>query len=283
MQVIGTDFDDTFLIDPGAQGWIQIRPGEGEDEIRIEGTTGTVRLDYSDQNDSIFANLKFGIIVDGGQGFDVDRITGSGAVTQLRGTDFDDTIYGGNADETFILRQGDDFVSGGQGIDTVRYDRSGVEAVTVDLGFGTATGIWNGQAFSDTLRNIENVRGSRTENDTLRGSTKDNVIDGRGGNDLIQGKAGNDILFGGDGFDRFLFKDNDGDDYIGDFDALNDREKINLRQVTEITNFADLMANHVSEASGPGFQQTYISDGVGLNITLDGVALADLNAGDFIF
>ena len=48
------------------------------------------------------------------------------------------------------------------GTDLSRYDRSGADDVQVDLAAETATRIWNGVSFTDTLRNIENIRGSRT-------------------------------------------------------------------------------------------------------------------------
>ncbi|MEY8831101.1 calcium-binding protein [Sedimentitalea sp. XS_ASV28] len=289
MGLNGTAYDDTFLIDPGAQGWIQIRPGEGEDLIQIEGTAGTVRLDYSDQTDGIFANLKFGTVIDGSPGFVIDRIVGEGHVSELRATDHDDIIYGGREDETFILRQGDDFVSGGGGVDTVRYDRSGVEAVNVNLGQRSATGIWNGEEFTHTLKNIENIRGSRSDNDRLIGSNKDNQIDGRGGADFIQGKRGDDVLIGGGGNDKFIFRNNDGDDVIVDFNTASNAEKINLRGVSAITSFNDLRANHLTEVSveldgSPSPVPTaFIDDGAGLTILLQGVRMADLDSGDFIF
>ena len=283
MGIDGTAFADTFLIDAGEQGWIQIRPGEGADTIKIEGDSGTVRLDYSDQTDGIFANLKFGFVIDGGDGFVVDQIEGSGRVRELRGTDHDDTMYGSKFDDRFILRQGDDFVAGGRGSDTVRYDRSGVDRVVVDLGKETATGTWNGEAFSDTLRSIENVRGSRNDNDKLTGSKADNTLEGRGGNDVLTGKRGNDNLVGGEGDDRFVFRDGDRFDYIRDFEADNNKEKIHLRAVTEITSSSDLITNHMTDTIDANRTVSYINDGADLVITLEGIRIADLDSGDFIF
>ncbi|MDK3074154.1 calcium-binding protein [Sedimentitalea sp. JM2-8] len=283
MQIIGTAYDDVFMIDTAEQGWIQITPGEGEDIIQIEGTAGTVRLDYSDMSDGIFANLKFGTIVDGGAGFSVDRIIGSGEVKQLRATSHDDIIYGGKGDTTFILEQGNDFLAAGRGIDTLRYDRSGVDAITVNLGSGSATGTWNGETFNHTFRGVENLRGSRDGGDKLIGSKADNYINGNGGRDVIEGKGGNDYLLGGSGADRFVFKNNSGNDVIGDFDAANNNEKIVLKGVSEITSFADLTANHMTEFTDGTIKQTYISDGAGVNITLEGILIADLDSGDFVF
>ncbi|MEX0301069.1 MAG: calcium-binding protein, partial [Leisingera sp.] len=154
MQISGTAFDDEFFIDPGEDGWIQIRPGEGNDLIRIEGTEGTVRLDYVDAADGIYANLKLGIVIDGGEPHGRDVIIGDGRLKEFRGSDHDDRIHGSQEDDRIISRQGDDTISGGRGFDTIRYDRSGVDAVDVDLEAGTATGTWRGESFTDSLKNI---------------------------------------------------------------------------------------------------------------------------------
>lgn len=284
------------MIDPGEQGWIQIRPGGGPDLIQVEGTEGTVRLDYSDQTDGIFANLKFGIVNktvhhdSGPPSIYMDTITGNGRVKEVRGTDHDDMIYGSKFDDCITLRQGDEFVAGGRGNDTVRYDRSGVDKVVVDLGKGTATGIWNGEAFTDTLKSIENVRGSRNDNDKLLGSSKNNHTDGKGGNDIITGRSGDDNLVGGAGNDKFVFRNNDGNDFIQDFELSINNEKTNLKAASAITGFYDLMNNHMSETAtffGSGVNHFVMSatidDGAGLNILQNGVLSSDLDRGDFVF
>ncbi|MAU95182.1 MAG: hypothetical protein CMP81_04715, partial [Fulvimarina sp.] len=58
----------------------------------------------------------------------------------------------------------------------------------------------------------------------------------------------------------------------------NDAEKIDLSAVTAITSFADLAANHLTQVGG----NAVITDGFN-TITLNGVNIADLDAGDFIF
>lgn len=299
----GTSGDDLFLVDAGDSGWVSIRPGEGNDEIRIEGN-GIVRLDYADASAGIFANLHFGIVADATPGFGLDRITGSGGVRELRGSDFDDEIFGSDADERFILRQGDDFVAGRGGTDTVRYDRSNVGPIDVDLTQNTATGTWSGNAFTHTLLSIENIRGSRDGADDITGNGKDNQLEGRGGNDTIDGHGGSDVVLGqdgndrldggigddylegGSGFDRFIFRDNSGNDFIGDFDT-NAFEDIVLREVTAITDFTDLQTNHLSEGlrthNDVEALSSIISDGAGMTITIYGVTNAELAADDFIF
>ena len=83
----------------------------------------------------------------------------------------------------------------------MRYDRSGVEALTVDLSTGVASGIWNGLVFTDSLTDIEGVRGTRDEGDVLIGAAADETFWGEGGNDSIAGGQGNDTLRGEAGDD----------------------------------------------------------------------------------
>jgi Ca2+-binding RTX toxin-like protein len=83
--------------------------------------------------------------------------------------------------------------------DTAAYDTAPA-GVTVDLAAGTATG----GAGTDALTSMEDAVGSAF-NDTLTGSTVDNVLDGRGGDDLISGAGTTDFddLLGGSGNDTF--------------------------------------------------------------------------------
>ena len=87
-----------------------------------------------------------------------------------------------------------------------------IRNLEVDLGEGTATGTWNGKAFSYTLSNIEMVRGS-TGNDTLRGNDLGNRLDGGPGDDMLNpGDAdGNadeyDEVEGSTGTDRIVLSE----------------------------------------------------------------------------
>lgn len=201
--IIGTVLNDIYNINPGDNGWMQVRGRAGADTFNISASTGTVRLDYraSDVFGGIHANLKKGKVANDGYG-NSDTITGTGQVNELRATMMDDTIIGSNKDERFILMAGDDSVNGGGGTDMLRYDRSGVDAVNVDLSAGTATGSWLGMSFTHTISAIEDVRGSRDQGDTLVGNAGANMLDGRGGADDLSGKNGADELIGGDGNDN---------------------------------------------------------------------------------
>ncbi|MDP2578745.1 calcium-binding protein [Shimia thalassica] len=203
----GTAFDDVIHATSVEGGFFQVRGLGGDDELhltQVEG--GTLRLDYRGDASGINANLETNVVQDGFGGTD----TLIGSADELRGSMFSDTILGSDADERFILMAGSDTLDGGDGVDLLRYDRSGVEAVTVDLQSGTASGVWRTESFTHTISGIEDVRGSRDDNDmlagngggnNLRGNGGDDTLLGRAGEDTLEGGLGNDSLDGGDGFD----------------------------------------------------------------------------------
>ena len=201
ISVYGTEHADTFNLATSDGGWMGVRGKAGNDAFNISDHEGTIRVDYRGGTTGIVADLAAGTVQDGLGGTDTINGIGNEGRFELRGTDHADLITGSAADERFILRQGNDTLDGGAGFDTLRYDRSGVTAVNVDLEAGTATGSWNGVAFSHSLSNIEGLRGSRDDDDTLAGNASDNYIWGRGGNDTILGRNGDDTLVGEDGND----------------------------------------------------------------------------------
>ncbi|MGX9353396.1 beta strand repeat-containing protein (plasmid) [Shimia sp. W99] len=203
----GTRFDDTYNLTVADNGFASIENSAGNDTITLGASTGTVRLDYRMYEtpvSGVNANLATGTIIDGYGG--TDTVTGIGQVGrfEIRLSDLTDTVLGSGADERFILREGNDTLDAGGGWDVLRYDRGGVDAVNVNLATGVATGTWNGNAFTHTISNVEEVRGSRNDNDTLIGDANDNKFTGNGGDDSLVGNNGNDTLLGGDGNDTLL-------------------------------------------------------------------------------
>ena len=126
------------------------------------------------------------------------------------GTDFDDTIFG-NAQNNVLLGGagndvlhpfgGDDFVDGGDGIDTLLLNGFPLGSL-VDVEAGTASflGVTDGPV--NTFANIENVNGSTVAGDVIRGDANANVLNGLGGDDSLFGGDGDDTLIGGDNVDR---------------------------------------------------------------------------------
>ncbi|MGI3210090.1 beta strand repeat-containing protein [Roseovarius tibetensis] len=193
--IAGTAQADTFNLDPGADQWMQARGGEGADSYDI-GDTGFVRLGFAfigaTQGAEIDLGLSTGQIINDGFG-NTETITGPGTVWEIRGTENGDLITGSGADESFISQQGDDTIDGGGGFDRLRYDRSGVDGITADLAAGQVTGTWNGNAFTDTISNIEHLRGSNGD-DVIGGNATDNQLDGRGGTDTFVHLGGADTI-----------------------------------------------------------------------------------------
>lgn len=75
-------------------------------------------------------------------------------------------------------------------------------------------------------------------NDTLRGEDGDDVMFGGDGDDIIVGGPGDDFMLGEAGADIFVFNDNDGEDWIDDFEVGVD--KIDLRGVAGLSNFSQV-------------------------------------------
>lgn len=298
--VVGTDFNDIFRVTSADGGWLQLRGGGGNDRFVIGESDGAVRLDYINADSGVVAKLNRGRVNDDGMG-GADRIVGQGHVTEIRTGMYDDKVIGSGQNESFILMAGDDTVNGKGGYDRLRYDRSGVDAVEVNLGRGEATGTWRDEAFSHSIRGIEHVRGSREGDDTLLGNRGDNRFDGRGGNDTIKGKGGNDILNGEDGRDKLLggggrdtldggagndlligqkggdtFVFSEGRDKVKGFRGA---DEIDLSSAEGISDFTDLSNNHLSEARG----NVVITDDNGDRMILVNRDISDLSADDFLF
>ncbi|MGE4325403.1 MAG: calcium-binding protein, partial [Pseudodonghicola sp.] len=209
----------------------------------------------------------------------------------------DDKFIGAKGSQIMRGLAGDDYMDGGKGVDSVRYDRDyryeSTDGVTVNLKAGFAI---DGFGDRDTLKNFENVRGSDyadkitgsngknllqggDSNDLLKGLGGNDTLEGGDGNDKLDGGNGNDMLAGGAGFDRFIFSGKFGNDTISDFRTAGIKEKIDLSGVTAIKNFADLMNNHISDIGG----HAVINDGAGNTIDLYGVIMDDLAKNDFLF
>ena len=134
-----------------------------------------------------------------------DWIYGAGGNDLLQGGGGNDLLLGNDGDDTLVPGLGVDFVYGGflngdSGNDTVSYTLygGGVYA-SLATGYGYLRSL--GDADKDTLRGIENIRGSAYD-DILAGDGGANKLYGNGGKDDLSGHQGNDSLYGGAGDDR---------------------------------------------------------------------------------
>ncbi len=189
--VVGGSGDDTIL------------GGAGSDSL--DGGGGSDTISYIDNGAGIVATLTgagAGNVVENGS--DTDTFT---HIEAISGTQYADTFNnnGSGAIRFVGLGGADAFNGSASGIDLVDYSQDaangGAAAVTVDLTAGTAT---DGFGASDTLSNIDNVRGT-AQADDLRGSAGANVLEGGLGADTLVGRGGNDTLDGGDGADRAVY------------------------------------------------------------------------------
>ena len=207
----GTDFADVFDLNLAANQWMQVSGGDGADIFALNGA-GLVRLDYQTAAAGIDINLATGTVTNDGFG-NIETIVGTTPVWEVRGTDFNDRIIGSDANESFILRGGNDTLDGGAGMDRLRFDRTGIDGgVVVDLAAGSAAGIWSGASFYHNISNIERVLGG-DGNDILLGDLGNNRLDGGAGNDFLNpvdnagGQSGYDELVGSGGNDTLSFAD----------------------------------------------------------------------------
>ncbi|MGQ7793183.1 M10 family metallopeptidase C-terminal domain-containing protein [Faunimonas sp. B44] len=222
--------------------------------------------------------------LNGGDG--ADYLTGDDGNDVLNGNAGNDTLYGGDGTDTLNGGDGDDYIEdtgtntvnggagndyiknlfvtggtwdGGTGIDTIDLSADNFTA-TINLSSGSFT------LFSATFTNFENVVGTQG-NDTITGSSGDNVLSGHTGNDTIYGGIGNDTLNGGDGNDLLYggfgtdtVNGGAGDDVIYVLDG-EFGDDVDGGAGTDTYNFASFANYYVVINLGAGTSQVYSSGG----------------------
>lgn len=271
----GFDGNDTLTGNGGDDemfgGWgnDQLSGNDGADTIH--GGTGRDLLMGHNGADKIWGNAHDDEAYGGsgndeiGGGSGNDSLWGEGNNDTIHGGDGDDQINGGSGDDRLWANSGNDTITAGDGND--------------QIGGGNGDDVIYAQDGNDTLY------GGGGNDELWTGSGRDLVFGGDGndrilgldGSDVMNGERGNDTMTGGADDDRFIFSG--GNDRITDFNAFSDGEDIDLSGVNAITGFGDLQANHLSSVNG----NAVISDGWGNTLTLEGVAVSNLDAGDFLF
>jgi Ca2+-binding RTX toxin-like protein len=168
----GSNLDDT-LIGDGSGNFLR---GQAGGDI-LDGGAGPDWADYANATSGLTADLATPANNTG------DALGDSYiSIENLRGGTGNDSLRG-NAGNNFLRGgAGADVLNGRGGFDTADYFGSPI-GLTVDL----ATPANNtGEAAGDTYLNIENLRGSNS-NDTLRGDAGGNFLDGAGGADVLDG------------------------------------------------------------------------------------------------
>jgi VCBS repeat-containing protein len=114
--------------------------------------------------------------------------------------------------------------------------------------------------------------------DTLIGTSGDDRILGLANKDNLDGRGGDDILKGGKHADIFVFGADYGRDTIVDFKP-EDGDRIDLSDAVGITNFNDLMRNHIEDVG----KNLVITADDGSMLVLRRVDLDDLDRDSFLF
>lgn len=244
-----------------------------------------------------------------------DTLNGLGAADLVLGRGGSDTLDGGPSGDALRGGPGDDFLDGDAGLDTASY-RDAAAAVTASLAAGTSSG----GAGSDTLREIENLEGSRFA-DSLTGNASSNWLGGREGDDRLFGRNGDDWLLGAAGADRlnggrgrdsltggaradvFDYDEiadsavGDNRDWIADFAHLADKldlSTIDARAATPAVNdtFTFLSAEGATftapgqvrwfREDGATFVETNVDAELGADLQIELAGLPSMGAGDFV-
>lgn len=199
-RITGGDYGDVILTGAGND---VLNGGGGNDTLEgglgsnnIDGGTGKNTLSYEhfQEYEADSEGNFYGVIVNMASNIGTDhsnRILSEtfSNISNIRGSDYTDTIIGDTKNNVIEGGGFGDVLSGGDGRDTLSYQHS-FDAVTIDLSTNTAS---NGDASGDNIQLFENLLGSAWS-DILVGDTGDNVIEGGASSDSMFGGAGNDTL-----------------------------------------------------------------------------------------
>ena len=201
-QVQGSAQADT-LTGSSANMWFELFEGGAGDDA-LDGGLITDTLNQENSNRVTYQNAGAAVTVDLAAGTATGAATGNDTLAnfnQVRGSSYGDTLLGSDnavLTERFEGRGGNDTIDGRGGFDMVAYDQS-PNAVIVNLLTGTASDGFGG---TDTLSNIEGIRGSAKDDVLTGGLAANGVLVSDGLLEVFQGNGGSDTIDGGQGYDR---------------------------------------------------------------------------------
>ena len=253
----------------------------GDDNDRIFGGDGADRLFGDDGDDLIRAGSNVGTSVDGVEGgAGNDTIFGEGGFDLLIGGTGNDSIDGGNQADDLRGEAGNDTLIGGNGFDRL-FGGADDDLLQDFDGFG---GMFGGTG-NDTIQNGDapvNIFGGQG-NDLIEAGGGNDTIGGNAGFDTINAGTGDDLIFGDFNADIFVFESLHGNDTVADFDAFNALEQLDFSGVAGLTLAGLDLASATNGAATQVGGDVVIDTGGGNSVTLTGVSIGDLDAGDFIF
>ncbi|WP_342236124.1 calcium-binding protein [Inquilinus sp. OTU3971] len=182
--LIGNGGDDTYTVDAAGDTVTESSASEGADTVR-----SSVSYTLPQFVERLILIGSWNTSATGGG--NADTLIGNVGANTLTGNGGADFLSGGNGNDVLRGGAGADILDGGNGIDAVTYTETSGVGVVVDL----ATGFGFLGAQGDSYSSIENVNGGNGD-DTIIGTSADNVLNGW---------FGKDQLTGGGGADRFVF------------------------------------------------------------------------------
>ena len=280
----GTGNDRYELFDAGDVASENV--GEGQDWI------------YTTSNYTLGDNFENLVLV----GTDNLNGTGNAVANYLRGTPGANILDGGAGIDSFEGLTGDDtYYLDAFGDKITEYAGEGLDWAYVSFAnYLLPDNVENGSVFTNTgvqlTGNIldndlygagggdklvggggKDFLGGGESGDDLYGSSGDDTLSGDNGSDYINGGLDNDTLSGGFGNDHFVFINGDGLDTITDF-AAGDLSG----DYIELTGYGIASFAALQPSMSQVGADVVIDLGAG-EITLQGVSLASLNQGDFVF
>lgn len=186
-------------------------------------------------------------------------LTGNGSANILDGGVGADTMKGGQGSDIYVVDNPSDIV--------VERSDEGIDTVRSLISFALSAHVENGVAIGTTAVD-------------LKGNGLANLLIGNGAANAIDGGAGNDRLTGGGSADTFVFRDGSQRDVVTDFTVAGAaHDVIDLRGLTAVTDFADLVANHLTQSGTTAL----ITAGNGDVLALMNVTATDLTSDHFLF
>ncbi|WP_394889482.1 beta strand repeat-containing protein [Mesorhizobium sp. AaZ16] len=206
----GLDGNDTIeggfstdTVDAGAGNDI-VRVLDGQFADDVDGGTGIDLYDLDYINQSIVINLAAGTLQVFDSGFAFGPLNSVTGIENVFGGALDDTITGDAQANVINGRGGNDSMTGGDGNDTYFVDAFGDQVFEANgVGTGNDT-VRTSVSYSVAAQFVENMvllgggninAVANNLNNTITGNAGNNAIDGRGGVDNMTGGNGNDTYF----------------------------------------------------------------------------------------